>query len=162
MRLRFVTVILKYLILDTFSYDLLVVTSLLYEGVSRSSGTGPLEQELQMVQLSATRFSCIAILWVSLVNFAAITLCVASQQVILNVSVYFVMTQSGNFWIHSLIPNSVGMLYTVLLSWESHRLSSLVSDECRVSGQNLVYYVEIHADDPQEFLLVTELTLREG
>jgi hypothetical protein len=32
-----------------------------------------------MVQLSAT--SCIAILWVSLVSFAAITLCVASQWV---------------------------------------------------------------------------------
>jgi hypothetical protein len=46
-----------------------------------------LEQELQMVQLSATRCSCIAILWVSLVGFAAITLFVASQQVLL--------TQSG-------------------------------------------------------------------
>jgi hypothetical protein len=52
-----------------------------------------------MVQLSATRCSCIAILWVSLVSFAAITLCVASQQVFIVVSVYFVMTQSGNFWI---------------------------------------------------------------
>jgi hypothetical protein len=28
-----------------------------------------------MVQLSATRCSCIAILWVSLVSFAAITYC---------------------------------------------------------------------------------------
>jgi hypothetical protein len=34
------------------------------------------------------------------VSFAAITLCVTSQQVIPKVSVYFVMTQSGNFWIH--------------------------------------------------------------
>jgi hypothetical protein len=32
------------------------------------------------------------------VSFAAITLCVASQQVFIFV-VYFVMTQSGNFWI---------------------------------------------------------------
>jgi hypothetical protein len=39
---------------------------------------------------AVTRCSCIAILWVSLVNFAAITLCVASQQVFV-VVVYFVI-----------------------------------------------------------------------
>jgi uncharacterized protein HemY len=46
-----------------------------------------------MVQLSATRCSCIAILSVSLVSFAAITLCVASQRVfiIVVVVVYFVI-----------------------------------------------------------------------
>jgi hypothetical protein len=44
-----------------------------------------------MVQLSATRCSCIAILWVILVSFAAITLCVASQRVFIVVSVYFVI-----------------------------------------------------------------------
>jgi hypothetical protein len=33
------------------------------------------------------------------VSFAAITLCVASW-VLVVVNVYFVMTQSGNFWIH--------------------------------------------------------------
>jgi len=33
-------------------------------------------------------------------SFAAIIPCVASQREIPNVSVYFVMTQSGNFWIH--------------------------------------------------------------
>jgi len=37
-----------------------------YEGVSKSFRTGRPERELQMVQLSATRCSCIAILWVSL------------------------------------------------------------------------------------------------
>jgi hypothetical protein len=58
------------------------------EGVSKSLQTGCLEQELKMVWLSATRFCCIAILRVSLVSFAAITLCVASQQVII-VVVYF-------------------------------------------------------------------------
>jgi hypothetical protein len=42
-----------------------------------------------MVQLSATRCSCIAILYVSLVSFASITLCVASQRVFI-VVVYFV------------------------------------------------------------------------
>jgi hypothetical protein len=44
-----------------------------------------------MLQLSATRCSCIAILLVSLVSFAAITLCVASQRVFIVVSVYFIM-----------------------------------------------------------------------
>jgi hypothetical protein len=60
-----------------------------YEGVSKSNGTGRLVQ--QMVQLSATRCSCIAILWVSLASFVAITLCIASQRVIPKVSVYFVI-----------------------------------------------------------------------
>jgi hypothetical protein len=34
----------------------------IYEGVSKSFRTGRLERELQMVQLSATRCSCIAVL----------------------------------------------------------------------------------------------------
>jgi hypothetical protein len=61
-----------------------------YEGVSKSFRTGRLECELQMVYLSATRCSCIAILWVSLVSFAAITLYVACQQMFV-VVVYFVI-----------------------------------------------------------------------
>jgi hypothetical protein len=61
-----------------------------YEGVSKSFRTGRLERELQTVQLSATRCSFIAILWVSLVGFAAITLCVAPQLVFI-VVVYFVI-----------------------------------------------------------------------
>jgi hypothetical protein len=74
---------------------------LMHEGVSKSFRTGRLERELQMVQLTATMCSCIAILWVSLVSFAAITLCVATQWVFIVVLViYFVTTQSGNFWIH--------------------------------------------------------------
>jgi hypothetical protein len=52
-----------------------------YEDVSESFRTGRLERELQVVQLSATRCSCIAILWVSLVSFVSITLCAASQRV---------------------------------------------------------------------------------
>jgi hypothetical protein len=71
----------------------------LYEGVSKSYRTGLLERELQMVQLSATRCRCIAILWVSLVSFAAITLCVASQRCVLLLFISL-STQSGNFWIH--------------------------------------------------------------
>jgi hypothetical protein len=51
-----------------------------------------------MVQLSATRCSCISILWVSLVSFAAITLCVAYQRVF--IIVISLSTQFGNFWVH--------------------------------------------------------------
>jgi hypothetical protein len=71
------------------SYTIYRYNARMYEGVSRSFRTGHLERELQMVQLSATRCSCIAILWVNLVGFAAITLCVASQRVFVVVSVYF-------------------------------------------------------------------------
>jgi hypothetical protein len=80
-----------------------------YQGVSKSFRTGRLERELQMVQFSATGCSCIAIFCVSLVSFAAITLCVASQRLIPKVSIYFVTTQSGNFWIHPHI--SVPLIY---------------------------------------------------
>jgi hypothetical protein len=59
-----------------------------YEGVSKSFWTGHLESELQMVQLFATRCSCIAILWINLINFAAITLCVASQRVFIVVTMF--------------------------------------------------------------------------
>jgi hypothetical protein len=58
-----------------------------YECVSKSFRTGRLEQEPQMVQLSASRCSCIAILWVSLVSFTVLTLCVASQRVF--IAIYF-------------------------------------------------------------------------
>jgi hypothetical protein len=73
----------------------------LYEGVSKSFQIGLMEEVLQMLQLSATRCSCIAVLWVGLVSFAAITFCVASQRMF--IVVYFVMTQFGNLWIHSCI-----------------------------------------------------------
>jgi hypothetical protein len=78
-------------------------TSWLYEVVSKSFGTGRLERELQMIELCATRCSCIATLWVSLVSFAAITLCVASQRVLLLLLFISLSTQSGNFWIHTRI-----------------------------------------------------------
>jgi hypothetical protein len=38
------------------------------------------------------------------VSFVAITLYVASQRVFIVVRVYFIMTQSGNFWICPRIP----------------------------------------------------------
>jgi hypothetical protein len=61
-----------------------------YESVSKSFRTGRLERELEMVQLSAIRCSCIAILWASLVSFAALALYVASQRVFI-VVVFFVI-----------------------------------------------------------------------
>jgi hypothetical protein len=61
----------------------------MYEGVSKSVRTGRLERELQMVQLSATRCSCMAILRVSLVSFAAITLRLVSQRVFVVVIFYY-------------------------------------------------------------------------
>jgi hypothetical protein len=67
------------------------------KSVSRSFRTDRLKRELQMVHLSDTRCSCIAILWASSVSFAAITLCVASQRVL--TVVYLVMIQARNFLI---------------------------------------------------------------
>jgi len=62
-----------------------------YEGVFKRFRTDRLERELQMVQLSASKCSRIAILWVSLVSFATVTLSVASQQVFIVTVVYFVI-----------------------------------------------------------------------
>jgi hypothetical protein len=59
-----------------------------YEGVSKSFRTGRVEPELQTVELSATMCSFIAILWVSLVSFAAVTLCVASEWVFVIIVAY--------------------------------------------------------------------------
>jgi hypothetical protein len=61
-----------------------------------------------MVQLSATRGSCIAILLVSLVSFAAITLCVASQRVFIVVLVVVVVIHFR----YRLSPETFG--YTLL------------------------------------------------
>jgi hypothetical protein len=79
------------------------------------------ERELQTVKLSAIRCNCIAILCVSLVNFAALTLCVASEQVFIVVAVYLVMTQSGNFWIHPRTQTTV-LLLLHRINW-SHILT---------------------------------------
>jgi hypothetical protein len=46
----------------------------IYEGVSKSFRTDRLERELQVLQLSASRCSYIAILWVSLMSFAFVLL----------------------------------------------------------------------------------------
>jgi len=60
-----------------------------HKGISKSFRTGRLKWELQIVQLSASRCSCIGILWVSLVSFATITLLCCSQQVFIFVVVCY-------------------------------------------------------------------------
>jgi hypothetical protein len=80
--------------------NVIKISQWIYEGVSKSFRTGRLERELQMIQLSATRCSCIAILWVSLVNFAAIAICAASQQVFIIVVVCFDIDSVRKLWIH--------------------------------------------------------------
>jgi hypothetical protein len=89
---------------------------LTYEGVSKSFRTGCLDRELQMVQLSATRCSCIAILWVSLLRFDAMSLCVASQRVFIVVSVFH-YRQSVTFGIHPRI--SCQTIHNILTSSEN-------------------------------------------
>jgi hypothetical protein len=65
-----------------------------------------------MVQLFATMHSCIAILWVSLTRFAAITLCVASRRLSIVVNVYF---------IYRLSPETFGY---ILVHLKFHRSES--------------------------------------
>jgi len=71
------------------AYELYTYIHTYIQELSKSFRTGRLKRELQMVELSSPRCSFIAILWVSLVSFAAITLYVASQRVISKVSLYF-------------------------------------------------------------------------
>jgi hypothetical protein len=70
----------------TFNLD---TVQLRVQCVSKSFRTGRLDRELQMAKLFATRCSCIAILWVSLVSYAIMTLCVASLRVYIIVLVWF-------------------------------------------------------------------------
>jgi hypothetical protein len=101
-----------------------------YEVVFKSFWTGHLEQELQVVQLSATRCSCITILWVSLVSLAAITLCVASQWVF--TVVYFVINSvqklldipSYNIRIATMLCGSITTAWHALRLWMKDMASS--------------------------------------
>jgi hypothetical protein len=97
--------------------------------LSKSFRNGRLEWGLQMIQLSATRCSCIAILWVSLVSFAAITLCVASQWlfvvvVVVVVVVYFFIdsvrkllyTPSYSVPVFSILTTNEDMCYVLYMT----------------------------------------------
>jgi len=86
--------------------------------IQKSFRTRSLERELQMIQLSATRRSCIAILWVSLVSFSTITLCVASQRCLLLLLLLLFISlsvQFGNFWIH---PHTFEFNLQQVQSWK--------------------------------------------
>jgi hypothetical protein len=116
-----------------------IIVNNTYESKSRSFRIASLERELQIVQLSATRCSCIAILWVSLVSFAATTLYVASQReyiiiiIIIIIIILFISlsTQSGNFWIH---PRTCTqrMTFEERVAFEKQR----VSVHCHQHNQN--------------------------
>jgi hypothetical protein len=57
------------------------------------------------------------------VSFSNITLCVVSQRVII-VVVYFVMTKSGNFWIHPRTDIQTAILFhriTIFIDVIMHR-----------------------------------------
>jgi len=75
-------------------------------------------------------------------SFAAITLCAASQRVVI-VVVYFVMTQSGNFWIHPRTPRDSGDITQrfggtqCLSSW---RIQAVGSSETLASNCNITWH----------------------
>jgi hypothetical protein len=114
-----------------------------YEGVSISFRTGRLERELQMVQPCATRCSCIAILWVSLVSFAAITLCVASQRVMPKVSVYFVIDSVRKLLVTPSYINTHVFLKLILLERKaavSMKYSALKSRTAKTGKKQLIIH----------------------
>jgi hypothetical protein len=94
-------------------HDIVLRRNSTYESVSRSFRTGRLERELQMIQISATKCNCIVILWVSLVSFGAITLCVASQRDCIVVSLHFVIDSVRK---HFATPSYILTKRTVILS----------------------------------------------
>jgi hypothetical protein len=79
-----------------------------------------------MAQLSATTCSCIAILWVSLVIFVAITVYIVSQLVFIAVSVYFIIdsvrklldTPSCLNSILCSVSNVYTIFWTPMCKWE--------------------------------------------
>jgi hypothetical protein len=79
-----------------------------------------------MVQLSASKCSCIATLWVSLVSFTTMTLCVASKLVFISLS-----TQSGNFWTHPRIR-----VFTLYISYKCirNRVQGETTYDCTVKS----------------------------
>jgi len=88
-----------------------------YESVSKSFPTGRLERKLQTEQLSATRCGCIAIMRVSLVSFAAITLFIASQRVIPKVKRIF---------LYRFGPETFGYTLVYCWSWLSVELIQVI------------------------------------
>jgi len=101
-------------------------------GLIQNFRTGRLDLELQMVHLSAVRCSCIAILWVSLVSFAAVTLCVASQRVYNVVSVHFLIDSVRKIWIHPRIFSD---------SWRNERTLPVVTTWIFITSHSILLNV---------------------
>jgi hypothetical protein len=102
-----------------------------YKAVSKSFRTGRLEWELQMIQHSAIRCSCIAILWVILISFVAITLGVASQWVF--IVVYFVIDSVRKLLDTSsyLPPTQKSWSYSCPLWWLNMRRLCKLRSKCQ-------------------------------
>jgi hypothetical protein len=75
------------------------------------------------------------------VSFDAVTLCVASQRVFIVVSIYFIMTQSGNFWIH---PRTTFMLTSTL------KMEVVDSSETLINTSNITRRIK-----PDQYLTFT-------
>jgi hypothetical protein len=74
---------------------------------------------------------------------AAITLCVASQPVFIVISVYFFMTQSGNFWIH---PRMLGVVHCLwYISYRGH-VGGFLYFRFQVIGCRTDVFVKISGD----------------
>jgi hypothetical protein len=134
----------------------------MYEGVSKSFRTGRLERELQMVQLTATTFSCIDILWVSLVSFAATTLCVTSQRVFVVVSVYFVIDSVRKLLEHPRTSvmwsaGSVSNNKIVYGSWTAFR--HYIAAEPVTYFHFLLVYQSNSSDEPIQQLIIVNGSL---
>jgi hypothetical protein len=97
--------------------------------VSKSFRTGRLQRVLRMVQLSATTRSCIAIMWVSLISFAAIILYVAYQRVITKVSLNFVIDSVRKIVIHPRKPHSFEQDYTLTAGMEYDLIYNMYQTE---------------------------------
>jgi hypothetical protein len=116
----------QWLSTEFYTVTKFMVTTRAYPKVSGLAAWG---QELHMIQLSATRCSCIAILWVNLVSCATITLCVASQRLFIVISLSI---QSGNFWIHPRTP--MHQLINSWIIWQCFvNFMSCVVLSCRMS-----------------------------
>jgi len=106
---RFLSEIVLFHHIIIFSQSTLSASSW-YENVYKSFRTGHLARGLQIVQISVARCSCSAVLWVSLVSFPAVILCVAllfNKCLLLSLFISL-STQSGNFWIYA---RSWGKIY---------------------------------------------------
>jgi hypothetical protein len=99
-----------------------------YEGVSKSFRTGRMERELQMVQLFVTMCSCIAILWVRLVSFGAITLSAVSQPVFTVVIVYFVIE-----WVRKLLDTTSCTGVRLAIKSFQDRHNHIMHKQCKIN-----------------------------